>query len=59
VGEATAPFMAAYYRALGRGSSAPAALRSAKLELRAHAEFAHPIFWAPFVHIANALEPRL
>ncbi|NJD08888.1 MAG: CHAT domain-containing protein [Gemmatimonadetes bacterium] len=59
IGSATAPLMAAYYRALAAGQGSAAALRAAKLELRAQPGFANPVFWAPFVIITNTLDSRL
>jgi CHAT domain-containing protein len=45
----TADLMVAFYRALRAGTPAPAALRSAMLEVRA--QHPHPYHWAPFVLI--------
>jgi CHAT domain-containing protein/tetratricopeptide (TPR) repeat protein len=48
IGAPTAELMAPFYRGLERGTSPAAALRAARLELRARG-YEHPFYWAPFV----------
>jgi CHAT domain-containing protein len=47
--EATAAFMEQFYYYLGRGKSPAAALRLAKLRLRASADWGRPDFWSGFI----------
>jgi CHAT domain-containing protein/tetratricopeptide (TPR) repeat protein len=47
----TATLMEAFYRGMGRDFSAIArSLRDAKLSLLAEGRWAHPYYWAPFIH---------
>jgi CHAT domain-containing protein len=56
IDETTAEVMGGFYRAMAKGSSTPAALRQAKLQLlqqrvrmgNVEVSLAHPFFWAPF-----------
>jgi CHAT domain-containing protein len=48
VGAPTATLMAEFYRQLAAGSAPAAALRFARLELRASG-YEQPFYWAPFV----------
>jgi len=51
---ATAQLMSDFYRRLAASSSAPSALRQAKLEsLRGNQATRHPYYWAPFIIVGN------
>ncbi len=51
--QATAELVERFYRAMGRGASAGAALREAQLAVRAHVATRHPFFWAGFVLVGE------
>lgn len=52
-GPSTDEFMKTFYQALRAGQSKQAALREAKLKLRQHASYQHPIYWAGFALIGD------
>jgi tetratricopeptide (TPR) repeat protein len=51
--EATAAFMARFYRALGDRLPVADALARARSELRAEARFRHPYYWAPWIVVGR------
>lgn len=54
--EATARFMAVFYRQLQHGASRAEALRGARLELKRSDRYAHPYYWAPYVLIGEGAD---
>jgi CHAT domain-containing protein/Tfp pilus assembly protein PilF len=54
--EATAEFMASFYRYLGRGESKTESLRLARQELSSNPKYRHPYYWAAYILIGEGAD---
>jgi hypothetical protein len=54
--EATAEFMASFYRYLGRGESKAESLRLARQELSSNPKYRHPYYWAAYILIGEGAD---